>query len=140
MDIIRLLKRKGLSNRRATHVGQALPNDAIESFYRFFHLIISERRDLNIEDGEEYRIINCDETPIYFEMPDTTTIDIMGNKEVIIDTKGNEKKRISVLLTIVGDGSKLPAVLIFKGKKGKIIEKEINGNIHVLRKEIFALV
>ena len=29
---------------------------------------------------------------------------------------------------------------IFKGKKGKIIEKEINGNIHILRKEIFALV
>ena len=73
-------------------------------------------------------------------MIDTTTIDIMGNKEVIIDTKGNEKKRISVLLTIFGDGSKLPAVLIFKGKKGKFIEKEINGNIHVLRKEIFALV
>ena len=71
-------------------------------------------------------------------MPDTTTIDIIGNKEVIIDTKGNEKKRISVLLTIVGDGSKLPTVLIFKGKKGKFLEKEIN--IHVLRKEIFALV
>ena len=52
-DIIRLLKRKGLSIRRATHVGQALPNDTIESFYRFFHLIISERRDLNINDGEE---------------------------------------------------------------------------------------
>ena len=53
MDIIWLLKRKGLSIRRATHVGQALPNDTIESFYRFFHLIISERRDLNINDGEE---------------------------------------------------------------------------------------
>ena len=50
-------------------------------------------------------------------MPDITTIDIMGNKEVIIDTKGNEKKRISVLLTIVGDGTKLPTVLIFKGKR-----------------------
>ena len=25
-------------------------------------------------------------------MPETTTIDIEGNKEVIIDTKGNEKK------------------------------------------------
>ena len=92
MDIIRLLKRKGLSIRRATHVGQALPNNAIESFYRFFHLVITERRELNIDDGEEFRIINCDETPTYFEMPETTTIDIMGNKEVIIDTKGNEKK------------------------------------------------
>ena len=64
----------------------------------------------------------------------------MGNKEVIIDTKGNERKRISFLLTIVDEGSKLPAVLIFKGKKVIIIEKEINGNMHVLRKEIFALV
>ena len=135
MDIIRLLKRKGFSIRQAIHVGQALPNYGIESFYRFFHLIITERRELNINDGEEFRIINSNETPIYFQMPDITTIDIMGNKEVIIDTKGNKKKRISVLLTIVGDDSKLPAVLIFKGK---IIEKEINGNI--LKKEIFCLV
>ena len=57
------------------------------------------------------------ETPIYFEMPETITIDIMGNKVFNIDTKGNEKKRFSVLLTIVGDGTKLAAVLIFKGKK-----------------------
>ena len=45
--------------------------------------------ELNIDYGEEFPIINCDETPIYFGMPDTTTIDIKGNKEVIIDTKGN---------------------------------------------------
>ena len=73
-------------------------------------------------------------------MPETTTIDIEGNKEVIIDAKGNEKKRISVLLTIVGDGTKFEPVLIFKGKKGEIIEKEIKSNIHLLRKDIFALV
>ena len=92
MDIIRLLKRIGLSIRWATHVSQALPNNAIESFYRFFHLIISERRELNIDDSKEFRIINCDETLIFLEMPETTAIDIVGNKEVIIDTKGNEKK------------------------------------------------
>ena len=63
----------------------------------------------------------------------------MDIKEVIIDKK-EWKKRISVLLTIVGDRTKLASVLIFKGKKGKIIEKEINGNIHVLRKEILTLV
>ena len=54
MDIIRLLQRKGLSIRQATHVGQVLPNNAIESFYRFFHLIIKERRELNINDGEDF--------------------------------------------------------------------------------------
>ena len=37
------------------------------------------------------------ETPIRFEIPETTTIDIMGNKEVIIDTKGNEKKKSETL-------------------------------------------
>ena len=123
MDIIWLLKRKGLSIRRATHVGQALPNDTIESFYRFFHLIISERRDLNIDDGEEYRIINCDETPIYFEMIDTTTIDIMGNKEVIIDTKGNEKKKNFRLINYCWWWFKITNCLNIQRKKRKISRK-----------------
>ncbi len=56
-------------------------------------------------------------------MYDTCTIDIKGIKEIIINTKGNKKKRIIVLLTICGDGSKLIPFMIFKGKKNKNVDK-----------------
>ena len=68
--------------------------------------------------------INCDETAIYFENPSTKTIDVKGLKEIIINTDGNEDKKISALLSITADGRKLPPFLIFKGKEDKIVEKE----------------
>ena len=83
------------------------------------------RRLLNINNNELFRIINCDETSIYFENPSTKTIDVKGLKEIIINTDGNEDKKISSLLSITAEGRKLPPFLIFKGKEDKIIEKKI---------------
>ena len=94
MGIYRLLNRNNFSIRKYTHLGQKLPSKAIELFYKFFHYIIQARRELNITNGEEYRLINCDETCLYLEMYDTCTIDIKGHKEIIINTKGNEKKEL----------------------------------------------
>ena len=58
-------------------------------------------------------------------MYDTCTIDIKGHKEIIINTKGNEKKRITVLLTICGDGSILSPFMLFKGKKNKNVDNTV---------------
>jgi hypothetical protein len=37
-----------------------------------------------------------------------------GTKNVEINTFGHDKERISVLLAIVGNGNKLPPLLIYK--------------------------
>ena len=41
---------------------------------------------MNITDDKLNLIINIDETPIYFEMPEQTTIELKGNKNVNIST------------------------------------------------------
>ena len=50
-----------------------------------------------IGDDEIGRIINCDETALYLENPSTKTIDIKGNKEIIINIEDNEDKKIIAL-------------------------------------------
>lgn len=135
--ILRFLKRNNLSIRKASHIGQPLPNIALECFYSFFHEVIKERRVLNIYDDDNSRLINCDETLIFLEMPETKTIDVTGNKGVIISTHGNEKKRISVLLSITGDGKKLEPYLVFKIKTGKNFDKNIQTNANIVKGDIY---
>lgn len=57
-----------------------------------------------------------DETPVFLNMPLTKTIVKRESRQLIIKTQNQEKCRISVLLTIVADGSKLPPLIIFKAK------------------------
>lgn len=133
-----LLEKYNLSIRKASHIGQPLPNDVDDLIYTFLFQVTRQRKILHINDFQLNRIINCDETCIFYENPSTNTIDIKGNKEVIINTEGNEDKKISVLLTIAGDGTKLPPYLIFKGKEEKSTEKDLQKNEHVLNQKVFA--
>ena len=64
-----------------------------------------------------------DESAIYYENIYPTTIAKIGEKNVNIRTFGKDKMRISVVLTILADGSKLPPLLIFKGKSNGPKEK-----------------
>ena len=79
-----------------------------------------------------------DETPIYFEMVTDTTVERIGRKKVNIKTFGGEKMRISIILTILANGEKLPPFIVFKGKTGKTLENNLNSNNqHCISKQIF---
>lgn len=65
------------------------------------------------------------------------TIARIGEKTLTINTLGNEKIRISVLLGILANGSKLPLVIIFKGEKGKNKKNKLKNNINVLNNKAF---
>lgn len=70
-------------------------------------------------------VLNMDETPIYWDMPMATTIASTGSSTVHLRRTHSETARISVLLTIAADGTKLPPYLIFKGKAdGRIATRE----------------
>ena len=57
-----------------------------------------------------------------------------------ISTFGNDKNRVSVILAIAGDGTKLPPLMIFKGEQGKITEKKLKEAEEVKQKKfIFAV-
>ena len=134
-----IIKKYNLVIRKVSHIGQSIPEKGKDLIYRFLYEIINKRRYLLINDNELFRIVNCDETAVYYENPDIYTIDIKGHKEIIINTDGNESKKISVLLSIAVNGNKLPPFLIFKGAEKKTVEKNLNKNINILNKKIFAV-
>ena len=70
-----------------------------------------------------------DETPVFFDMVGNLTIEERSAKTVRIRTTGNEKNRFTCVLTVLADGTKLPPIVIFKGKK---IPKNLPSEIIVL--------
>ena len=107
--------------------------------YDFIYKIIYLRKKLLISDNiiDLNRIINVDETPVFSELIPDKTYNIKGAKNVIIDTNGNEKKHVTLILAISGGGVKLAPVLVFKGKTDKNNEKRYNTLNVVKDKRIF---
>jgi hypothetical protein len=59
---------------------------------------------------------NMDEMPMWFDLPSNTTINQKGAKTVSIRTTGHEWSSFTVILACMANGTKLPAVCIFKLK------------------------
>ena len=72
-----------------------------------------------------------DECAIYYENIYPTTITKIGERNVKVRTFGKDKLRISAVLTVFADGSKLHVLLIFKGKTNRLKEKSLQNNINV---------
>ena len=70
-------------------------------------------------------ILNMDQTPVYFCMTRKRTLEVVGVKTVHIRTSTNDTKRATVAVTIAADGTVLPSVVVFKGKRnGRIAKTE----------------
>ena len=129
------LKREGLS----------LTPDQLEYWYRSFKscfgwslLRVTTHRRESYIDGEKERqinrfgrfvqrlkakhgyttarIINFDEVPCWFDMPAKSTLNRKNRKSCPINTCNADKKRYTVGISIVADGTKLPLQLIFRRK------------------------
>ena len=101
--IYRFLERHHYSFRRSTHVGQLFPNNPFE-ISSIFHLTY-----IKVDMNYTYDLIgNMDETPININMPPNYSVAKKGKKNIIIiRTQGQEKCRVSLLLTILANGKKL---------------------------------
>jgi len=55
-----------------------------------------------------------DETPLSFNLPNSTTIEQRDTKTVSILSTGHERSNFTVVLGCLADGTKLPPVIIFK--------------------------
>ncbi|CAG8620819.1 7958_t:CDS:1, partial [Paraglomus occultum] len=128
----RFMNRNNLSLRRHTKVSQKLPKDLHEklcSFHKYIHLL------QNNNNFELNCIANMDETPIFFDMIGTLTVDCRGAQSIPIRTTGNEKNRLTCVLGILADGTKLQPMVIFKGKRipkgcyppGLVVRMQKNG-------------
>jgi len=134
----RFFKKNNYSLRRASHLGQPLPSKSLDLFYDFFRDIIRKRHQLGIldNDGDYDRLVNIDETPIFFEMVSDKTYNKKGAKIVSIETKGNEKKLITCVLAVSASGRKLIPTLIFKGGRDGNLEGRYNNLDCVKNKQI----
>ena len=107
------LGRYDLEKRRRTTVSQILPPNLIEIQNIFLSYIMY----LRIHNKYPLKYIgNMDETPMWFDLPSNTTINQKGAKTVNIRTIGHEHTSFTVVLRCMADGTKLPAVCIFKLK------------------------
>ena len=57
------------------------------------------------------------ETPVYFDMPASTSVNKKGCREVRIRSTGAKKRRFTVILACTVAGDMLPPMVIFKGKR-----------------------
>jgi hypothetical protein len=57
-------------------------------------------------------IENTDKTPLYFNMPSNITIE-QSVKTVLIRGTGNKMARMTVMLSVIANGRKLPPYMIF---------------------------
>jgi hypothetical protein len=118
----RFLRVHSLVYRMGTHETQRRPEDVAAEASEYMNLI----RPLLVGPHRDIRfILNMDQTPCYFAMTRKRTLEVVGVKTVHIRTSENDTKRATVAVTIAGDGTVLPSMVVFKGKpNGRIAQTE----------------
>lgn len=109
----RFMNRRELSIRRRTTICQKLPEQYEDK------LIAFQKHVINLRKQNRYllsQIGNADQTPVWFDMPENTTVNVRGERSVQVKTTGSEKQRCTVMLAITADGRKLPPYVVFKRK------------------------
>ena len=109
----RFMKRHNLVIRQQTKISQKLPTDLEEKITEFQRFIIKCRKR---HDYSMASIANMDETPTWFDMPSSKTVNKAGKKTVYVRTSGHEKVRFTTVLACLADGTKLKPMVIFKRK------------------------
>lgn len=121
------VKRTGLSLRQWTTTCQKLPepyDKKIMAFYKYF---------VSLRGGNSYligQIGNADQTPVYFDMTNSTSITTTGNREVNLLSIGNEKLCFTVMLSCMADGTKLcPYIMLERKTLPKAVTFSITSSV-----------
>ena len=120
----RFMKAKGVVDRAITHKAQDDPKkkeDAATSF------LLSTRNLLEQPNRSKAFIINMDQTPYDPKDSEKRTLAKKGSKTVHGKNAKTSIGRISALLAVCADGTKLPPLLVYKGKPGGSVEREFKG-------------
>uniref|UniRef100_A0A672HMK3 HTH CENPB-type domain-containing protein n=1 Tax=Salarias fasciatus TaxID=181472 RepID=A0A672HMK3_SALFA len=109
----RMMRRNGLALRRKTSLAQCLPSDFREKLLSYQRYVLGLRKKHHYPLDQ---MGNADQTPVYFDMPSHVTVEKKGKKSVLVKSTGNEKSRITVTLTCLADGTKLPPYVVLRRK------------------------
>ena len=116
----KFMNRNSLSLRRVTSIQQKLPANLEKKLEKFMDDARALRECHHFRDE---LIINMDETPIFFDMHRSSTINKKGAREVRVrGTKGG-KKRVTFVVGCSASGCMLKPMVIVKGKTNRTITK-----------------
>ena len=96
--------RHSLMNRQQTSVQQKLPVQLEAKLKEFFEDLKALQNQRNFDKS---LILNMDETPMWFDMPSSTTVDAQGKKEILVQGTGAHKRRFTVTLACTASGMML---------------------------------
>ena len=111
----RFLKRRHLSIRKVTSVGQKLPPGWEEKWEQYKRNVLAVRRLPGGGLISPDQIYNMDQTPLCIDEVGQTTVNSTGEKNAAVVTSGKEKERVTVELCVTAGGRKLLPNAIFKG-------------------------
>jgi len=122
---IRFMRQMGLALWRRTTKCRKFLKDFEPKLLNYQRYITNLRKTGNFLMGQ---MANANETAIYLDIPPNYTLEKKGMKEVLLETTGCEKLRLTIMLAATADGRKLPPLLILKRKtltKSEVFPKDI---------------
>jgi hypothetical protein len=92
---------------------QSLPEAYKEKLVSFQKYVLKLRKQHEYLLGQ---IGSSDQTMIFFDMPETTTVNSASEQTVQIITMGTKKQCCTIMLAIAANRQKLPPYVVFKRK------------------------
>ena len=112
-SVSRWMARNDLSVRTGTHQAQA-PPQTVSSAAEDFMVAIA-RPAVNQPYRDRNFIINMDQTPVFFSMHPSRSVDTIGSRTVNIRIAKNGSQRATVAVCFTASGIQLKSLVIFKG-------------------------
>ena len=120
--LFRFMERYRYSFRSDTYIGQKINKDVLTQTLLFWNEIHTTIKEKGFYKDSIFKV---DENPIFFNIVPKKTISKEGKKAIIVKIQNQQKCRLSILFGKGAVGTKLMALLIFKGKTGDYIETSL---------------
>ena len=114
-SVSRWMARNNLSIRTGTHQAQAPPQTVSSAAEDF--IVNMARPAVNQSYRDQRYIINMDQTPVFFSMHPSRSVEKIGTRSVNIRIAKNGSQRATVAVCFTASGEQLKSLIIFKGKR-----------------------
>ena len=108
----RFFSRYDLTLRRATNLTRLSDIDVVQRAVSYFSYLRSVRKNYSASN-----VVLMDETAVFFETTRTSTVDVVGARHVVLRTTGFASMRITSMLAVRGNGTRVMPANIFKGAR-----------------------
>jgi hypothetical protein len=111
----KFLQRNELSFRRGTNLTSLTMHELVQRAFRYMDFL--QQKILTPPGIYHSHTVLMDETAVYLEDPRQVSVNEKGRRHVILKSTGFASMRVTVLLSVRPNGTKLTPVIIFKKAK-----------------------